>query len=186
MKRMALVILGTAFLLGACGEEEAQPEPEKVETTVQEQDDKQEKAEQPEPEKEQTPEEKIRAAIEDTDVEVTSLNGQFIQAPYTVQVEFKGSENMTSKMTVKGFKMDMKYILYAIKQSGVAVEDIGNVGVSVTYPLVDKYGNSEDQNVIESDFTGDTLGKMTDDEAAFDFDNLPAIADNWWEHPAIQ
>lgn len=54
----------------------------------------------------------------------------------------------------------------------------------MTYPLVDQYGNEKEEYVIKSDFSGETIEKLTDDWFMIDLDNLDIVADSWWEHSA--
>ncbi|MBM6751314.1 hypothetical protein H6A65_07385 [Mediterraneibacter glycyrrhizinilyticus] len=93
-------------------------------------------------------------------------------------IKFKGSENLTSDMTVKGMYMDMSNVLKAI-QNDVDV----NVDINVTYPLQDTYGNVSDYTVIKATFNNDTIKRINFDN--FNYDDIPSIADEWWNHPAL-
>ena len=133
---------------------------------------------------EETPEKKLEQALSEiTFADFNKMNGQFTVEPYTLQVEFTGKENLSSKMTVKGMKLAILDALYVVKDSGL---DMSNVKVTIKYPLVDQYGNASDEYVIKSDFSGDTLAKLNEDKKAVDADNIPNIADSWWEHDAIK
>lgn len=93
-------------------------------------------------------------------------------------IRFKGSENLTSKLTVKGMYMDISNILMAI-QKDIDV----NVDINVTYPLVDAYGNASEDIVLKATFNNDTIKKINFDK--FDYNNIPSIADEWWNHNAL-
>lgn len=93
-------------------------------------------------------------------------------------IKFKGSENLTSKMTVEGMYMDIANILKGIQ------EDIDvNVDINVTYPLQDSYGNIEEDIVIKATFNNETIKKINFDN--FLSKNIPSIADEWWNHQAL-
>lgn len=133
---------------------------------------------------EETPEKKLEQALSKiTFADFNKMNGQFTVEPYSMQVEFTGKENLTNNMTVKSLKLAIRDALYAVKESGL---DFDNVGISIKYPLVDKHGNSSDEYVIKSDFSGETIDKLNENKNAVDADNIPDIADSWWEHDAIK
>lgn len=130
------------------------------------------------------PKAKVEKAVSNvSSAEVISVNGQFTVKPYSVQIELKGKENLTNKMTAKGMKLAIRDVLYQIKQLNI---DFNNVGISMKYPLTDPYGNTEDQYVIKSDFSKATIDKLNGNKNSFNVDNLPAIATNWQEHDAIK
>ena len=93
-------------------------------------------------------------------------------------IKFRGSENLTNNMTVKGMYLDMFNILKAI-QSMIDTD----VTFDVVYPLVDKYGNSEDVIVIEATYTQKTIQKINFENALWE--NTPDLADEWWNHNAV-
>lgn len=93
-------------------------------------------------------------------------------------IKFKGSENLSSKMTVKGMYMDISNVLKGI-QKDIDV----NVDINVTYPLQDSYGNISEDIVIKATFNNETIKKINFDN--FDYNNIPFIADEWWNHNAL-
>lgn len=93
-------------------------------------------------------------------------------------IKFKGSENLSNKMTVKGMYLDIFKILKEI-QSIIDTD----VDFNVTYPLQDKYGNSSDSIVIKATFKNDTIKKINFENALFE--NTPSLADEWWNHNAL-
>ncbi|GEM_PF-7047950 len=131
-----------------------------------------------------SPEEQVKKALEkNSKADFLKMNGQFVQAPYSVQVEYKGKENLSNDMTAKGMKMAVLEAVYAIKGLDM---DISDVGISVKYPLTDKAGNTTDEYVIKSDFDKETIDSLAEDKHAIDLDNLPDLAKSWWEHDAIK
>lgn len=177
MKRI-LIFAVAAFMLTACVQyKDGKPvnEPEKKE-----------EAKKPvvKEEKPAAPEQKVEKALKkNSKAEFVKMNGQFVQEPYSVQVEYKGKENLSNGMTTKGMKMAVLEAVYEIKGLKMNISD---VGISIKYPLTDKLGNTTDEYVIKSDFDKETIDKLNDDKYAIDLDNLPDIAKSWWEHPAIQ
>ena len=93
-------------------------------------------------------------------------------------IKFKGSESLSSKMTVKGMYMYISNVLKGIQK------DINvNVDINVTYPLQDSYGNISEDIVIKATFNNETIKKINFDN--FDYNNIPSIADEWWNHQAL-
>ncbi|MCI9565915.1 MAG: hypothetical protein HFG30_07930 [Eubacterium sp.] len=93
-------------------------------------------------------------------------------------IKFKGSENLSNKMTVKGMYLDIFNILKEI-QSTIDTD----VDFNVTYPLKDKYGNVSDDIVIKATFKNDTIKKINFENALFE--KIPDMADEWWNHNAL-
>lgn len=93
-------------------------------------------------------------------------------------IKFKGGDNITSNMTVKGMYMDISNILKEI-QNDVDV----NVDINVTYPLQDAYGNVSDYTVIKATFNNETIKKINFEN--FNYNDIPSIADEWWNHNAL-
>ncbi|GKV69842.1 hypothetical protein NCCP2716_23400 [Sporosarcina sp. NCCP-2716] len=173
MKRILLLTAIILLLVGCVRYKDGKPvnEPEKKEEPVAIEEPK------------ETPEEKTNKALKENKyADVISVNGQFEAEPYTVHVELQGQESLTTNMTVKSMKLAIREVLYSVK--GLDLK-FSNVGVSVKYPLTDQYGNSNDEFVIKSNFGAETIGKMNKDKNKLDADNLPVIADEWWEHPAL-
>jgi hypothetical protein len=55
--------------------------------------------------------------------------------------------------------------------------------VVVTGPLTDAYGNTSEEPAITVHLKATTLERINFD--GFDIDNLPMIADHYWQHPAL-
>lgn len=128
---------------------------------------------------EKTPEEELEEQI------VNILDSDhFVSFEYqpenaSISITFKGSENLTHNMTVETMYMDMSKILEVIQpDSNFNV----NVSFNITYPLSNVYGESEETLVITATFSNQTIQRI--DFENFDFKNIPAIADEWWNHEA--
>lgn len=162
--------------------EQKKVDEEKAKKEAEAEKDKNEEAKKEE--KKLTPEEDLNKKFADiSHGELLGIGGVFDEEPFSMQIEYLGSENLTNNMTVKGMKISILDAVYIAKESGYEIE---NLGISMKYPLVDKYGNTEDEYVIKSTFSKETLDKLSDDKNKINKDNLDAIADSWWEHPAIR
>lgn len=93
-------------------------------------------------------------------------------------IKFKGSENLTSNMTIKGMYLDIFNILKNI-QSTIDTD----VDFNVVYPLQDTSGNITDTIVIKATFTNNTIKDINFETAIFE--NIPNMADEWWNHNAV-
>src|SRR5690625_3181342 len=168
--------------------EEKQEEKETRENKEQEEKERKEKKEQEEKETEEKKEQeekheyKNKEALNDVSlVESINVKSNF-EEPLAIQVEFLAKDNLTKNMAVSGIKIALLDIVYAIKELDYEVE---NLGISAKLPLVDKYGNEENEYVIKSAFEKETINKLSDDKYMIDTDKLEIIADDWWVHPAI-
>ncbi|MCH5257019.1 MAG: hypothetical protein J1D87_06975 [Lachnospiraceae bacterium] len=120
----------------------------------------------------------IKKAIEDV-VGVDNLESfNYVPSNNFSLIKFRGSENLTNKMTVEGMYLDMFNILKKIQP----IIDT-DVDFNIVYPLVDKYGNSEDVIVIKATFKNETIQKINFDNALFE--NIADMADEWWNHDAV-
>lgn len=125
-----------------------------------------------------SPEESMKKAIIKVVGEENLETFNYVPDNNFALIKFKGSENLSSKMTVKGMYMDISNILKEIQK------DINvNVDINVTYPLQDKYGNISEDIVIKTTFNNDTIKKINFDN--FDYNDIPSVADEWWNHNAL-
>lgn len=200
---MAVRVIISAFfgiaILANFGTEEleAEEEPVKEEKPVEKEESpkKEDKKEEPkkeepkkeekkEPKKEKTPKEELKEAMEGITLgELKSFDGNFDEEPFNIEVEFIGKENLTSNMTVSSLKIAILDAVYIVKESKY---DVDNISINSQLPLTDKYGNTENDYVIRSEFTKETIDKLSDEQMSINTDNLDSIADVWWEHPAIR
>lgn len=120
----------------------------------------------------------IRGAIEKVITEEMLETFNYVPSNNFSLIKFKGSENVTNNMTIKGMYLDIFSILKAIQP----IIDT-DVDFNITYPLIDQYGNTEDVIVIKATFTNDTIKKINFESAIWE--DIPVMADNWWNHSAV-
>lgn len=89
-----------------------------------------------------------------------------------ISMVFGIDENLSDEMIIGGSKMDLVGILKGVKKSGI---EYNRVIVWGYYPLVDKYGNSEDEEVFEAIYKKSTIDKINWN--GFIDDNIFDIAD---------
>ena len=95
-------------------------------------------------------------------------------------IELNASENFTVNMTKTGILLNTKELFAAL----FAMDDINIVTISWQLPLVDTYGNEELDRVMLISMGVETAGKVNWENVLTD--NIPVIADSYWEHPAFQ
>ena len=66
----------------------------------------------------------------------------------------------------------------------IADKDMEFINIEWQVELTDKLGNKEYGPVIRIDITKETLDKINWDN--FDYNNLPEVADDYWQHQAIE
>lgn len=66
-------------------------------------------------------------------------------------------ENLTAGMTRRSAKLDIKYILEAVKGSPMKIDF---VFVRGTHDLIDKYGNTSRAVVVKAHFSGETINRI--------------------------
>lgn len=96
-----------------------------------------------------------------------------------VNVMVYGKENLTNNLTKKGMWMSTTNALKKIKSD----KRIKSIDFNIYYPLQDVYGNSSDNIVMKISFSRETIDKINFKN--FLFDDIPNVADKYWEHPAF-
>ena len=91
-------------------------------------------------------------------------------------------DNWTSNMMRKGGLMDSLAIAELVTEHTI-LGDLGEIDITFQTDLTDAYGNSEIGTVLEVVFTAETLAKINYDNVLHE--NVPAIADYYWEHPSF-
>ena len=129
-------------------------------------------------EEELSGEDAIRKAIENVVGEENLETFNYVPDNNFSLIKFRGTENLTNNMTVQGMYLDIFNILKEI-QSIIDTD----VDFNVVYPLQDKYGNVSDVIVIKATFTSNTIQKINFENALFG--NIPDLADEWWNHNAV-
>lgn len=122
----------------------------------------------------------VRGALgrSNRDVErVTAVNydGAIVDVQWTI------NDNLTEGMIKGGAKRDVIAILRAVVKSGVPFTE---VMVRGTFPLIDVYGNTKEQQVISASYTAETIARINFD--GIDPDNIYIISDNAIVHPAFR
>lgn len=124
-----------------------------------------------------TIEEKVKDAVIQVVGEENLDTFSYIPENNFALIKFKGSENLSREMTVKGMYIDIYNILKEIQE----YIDV-NVDFNIIYPLQDVYGNTREDIVIKASYNNDTIKKI--DFENFLWENIPSVADEWWNHNA--
>ena len=152
-----------------------------------------EKKEEPKEEKVKTPEEEMVAVIEKAvgkksnidkrkrimELEVNDHMGTDIADDKIIIAKLLGDENLTNKLTRTSMWMDSADLV----ESAFKKKYVSELVIMWHLPLVDQYGNEEDGNVMKITITRATADKINWEN--FTHDNLPNIADDYFEHPAF-
>jgi len=130
----------------------------------------------------QTPEQAVRSAIVEAlgksnrEVPGGSSNSRQVQNVAfndgVITVQWTINENLFSGMRTHGAKMDVIKILKAVQGSSIPYESILVEG---TFPLVDKYGNASERQVVTAPYDRSTVDKINWDN--FLTDHVFQIAD---------
>lgn len=94
-------------------------------------------------------------------------------------IKFKGNESWNNKKTIERMYLEIHSILKEI------AEDIDtDVDFNVVYPMMDKYGNTSDDIVMKATYKNSTIKKINFKNITFD--NIPSLADEWWDVPGVR
>ncbi|WP_088105226.1 hypothetical protein [Halalkalibacter urbisdiaboli] len=96
-----------------------------------------------------------------------------------ILLTLNGNDNFTANMMKKGMWIDSIGLLEQLNDNF----DIQEVAFRWQLPLTDEFGNTENGEVLRINLYGDTIDKINFD--GFLHDNLPSVADEYWEHPAF-
>lgn len=88
-------------------------------------------------------------------------------------------EILSSKTAKKEMLIKTKDIL-----KNIADKDMEFISIEWQVELTDKLGNKEYGPVIRLDLSKETLDKINWDN--FDYNNFPDIADDYWQHQAVE
>ncbi|MCM3758203.1 hypothetical protein M3197_12080 [Sporosarcina aquimarina] len=126
----------------------------------------------------------VESALKDTKFgDLVHVEGLNSKEPYSLEIEYKGKENLSEKMTIKSIQLTVRDAVYAIKELGI---NIDSISVNIKYPFVDNYGNTSNRYVIKSKYTASTVKRLNEDRRNFKEENLPVVADEWWAHPSFE
>jgi hypothetical protein len=98
-----------------------------------------------------------------------------------IEIIFTIDDNLTDGMIRDSAKIDVVEILKAVQSSGY---DYAKVTAYGTFPLMDKFGNSEESVVIKASYTCNTINRINWQN--FLYDNVYGIADSVWLHPTFR
>ena len=182
------VCLSVIYRIGAGNQpteptgKQKQTEISQVETTQNQTEDTEVKEAEKDTEQtetvELTTEEKIRAEIENVVGKENLITFNYVPGNNFSLIKFKGSENLTTKLTVKGMYIDIFNILKAIQP----INDT-DVDFNIVFPMVDVKGNSKEMIVIKATYKNDTIQTINYDRPIYE--NIPLMADEWWNHNAL-
>lgn len=149
-----------------------------------EQTDEPDTTEPVEPATPETLEEIIDAAIESAhaekeEVKLFDTYSEENPDEKRVAIYLAGSDNLTTNMIRKGMWMEGTDILKTLQ----SCENISEIVLYWSFPMVDAYGNSVTETVMKIDVSKETLDNINFER--FIFENLPEIADEYFEHAAL-
>ena len=97
-----------------------------------------------------------------------------------ISLKLVGNDGFTNNLIRSGMLIDTKDILTKLNE-----EDFdGDVVVMYMFPFEDKYGDSDLHKIMSFDFKAEELSKINYDN--LNYDNLPDIADDYFEHDSIK
>ena len=103
-----------------------------------------------------TDEEKLNKELKKEVHSADVKNVDFGVGESDVTIELKGKENLSEKMTSRGFRMGTSEALYALKKSKI---DVNSADIYVYYPLNDGM-KDEEKMVMSSRWDKDTIDEM--------------------------
>jgi hypothetical protein len=98
-----------------------------------------------------------------------------------LSIDFNISDNLSSEMIVDGAKIDVMQILRALHDEGISY---ASVDITGRFSMRDRYGNSSIQDVVELRYSKESLDRIN--WSNFLWEDMYAIADDVWLHPAFQ
>lgn len=96
-----------------------------------------------------------------------------------VRIIVVGSENLSTGMTKSSWYMKQLDVLEELDQ----MEGIKQVDFHIIGTLIDQYGNESDDTVMTSSFSPETRERINFENVLTD--DLPEIADEYWNHRAF-
>lgn len=98
-----------------------------------------------------------------------------------LSIDFNISDNLSTEMIVDGAKIDVMEILRALHDEGISY---ATVDITGRFSMRDRYGNSSIQDVVELRYSKESLDRIN--WSNFLWEDMYAIADDVWLHPAFQ
>ena len=97
-----------------------------------------------------------------------------------VLIYLKAHDNLTNNMIKTGMLTEARDIMQALQPR----EDVSEITMFWSFPLIDAYGNTEDGTIYKININKSTLDKINFER--FDYKSIPDIANDFFEHPALQ
>lgn len=97
-----------------------------------------------------------------------------------VLIYLKAQDSLTNNMMITGMLYEARDILQALQGR----DDVSEITMFWSFPLVDTYGNTEEGTIYKVNISKATLDNINFER--FDYKNIPDIADDFFEHPALQ
>lgn len=129
-----------------------------------------------------TDEEKLNKQLKKEVHSADVKNVDFGVGESDVTIELKGKENLSEKMTSRGFRMGTSEALYALKKSKI---DVNSADIYVYYPLNDGM-KDEEEMVMSSRWDKDTIDEMNEDALTTLPDAIETQAESSFIHPAMR
>lgn len=129
-----------------------------------------------------TDEEKLNKELEKEVHSADVKNVDFGVGESDVTIELKGKENLSEKMTSRGFRMGTSEALYALKKSKI---DVNSADIYVYYPLNDGM-KDEEKMVMSSRWDKDTIDEMNKDALTTLPDAIETQAESSFIHPVMR
>lgn len=115
-------------------------------------------------------------------LKIKDLYGDYADSGKELNIDLKGSDNFTAKMTLRGFWRDTASIWKALKKSGDA-SNFNKVVITVDTELEDTAGNSSMEHVLRTSLSGANIQKFNIKH--FKYINVPKYADYYWQSNAF-
>lgn len=129
-----------------------------------------------------TDEEKLNKELKKEVYSADVKNVDFGVGESDVTIELKGKENLSEKMTSRGFRMGTSEALYALKKSKI---DVNSADIYVYYPLNDGM-KDEEKMVMSSRWDKDTIDEMNKDALTTLPDAIETQAESSFMHPVMR
>lgn len=129
-----------------------------------------------------TDEEKLNKELKKEVHSADVKNVDFGVGESDVTIELKGKENLSEKMTSRGFRMGTSEALYALKKSKI---DVNSADIYVYYPLNDGM-KDEEKMVMSSRWDKDTIDEMNKDALTTLPDAIETQAERSFMHPVMR
>ena len=106
---------------------------------------------------------------------------EFMKAGNNLLITFTINDNITEGLIKTSAKIDVTKILKTVDSSGYDFDELVIFG---SMSLVDKFGNTEEENVLKASYSSGTVDRVNWDN--FQHYNVYAIADKTWLHPVMR